>query len=151
MNLDFEIDNIRFNARVSAIIYNKDKTKVLLFKIIDRDYFMLPGGRIEIYEDSLNAVKREIKEETGFNLEFELCSIQENFLEKDNKKIMQYCFCYKSIYNEDITQEKFICKDNKGQMFYWVNINDLQNYKLLPNSAYELINNSENIKHIIEK
>ena len=120
MNLDFEIDNIRFNARVSAIIYNKDKTKVLLFKIIDRDYFMLPGGRIEIYEDSLNAVKREIKEETEFNLEFELCSVQENFTEKDNTKIMQYCFCYKSIYNEDITQEKFVCKDNKGQMFYWI-------------------------------
>ena len=90
MNLDFEIDNIRFNARVSAIIYNKDKTKVLLFKIVDRDYFMLPGGRIEIYEDSLNAIKREVKEETGFNLGFELCSIQENFLEKNNQKIMQY-------------------------------------------------------------
>ena len=151
MNLDFEIDNIRFNARVSAIIYNKDKTKVLLFKIIDRDYFMLPGGRIEIYEDSLTAIKREIKEETGFNLEFELFSIQENFLQKDDKKIMQYCFCYKSIYNQDITQESFICNDNKGQIFYWVNINDLQNYKLLPNSAYELIKTSKNIKHIIEK
>ncbi len=50
MNLDFEIDNIRFNARVSAIIYSKDKTKVLLFKIIDRDYFMLPGGRIKKYK-----------------------------------------------------------------------------------------------------
>ena len=74
MNLDFEIDNIRFNARASAIIYNKD-----------------------------------------------------------------------------INQESFICKDNKGQIFYWVNINDLQNYKLLPNSAYELMKNSKNIKHIIEK
>lgn len=61
MNLDFEIDNIRFNARASAIIYNKDKTKVLLFKIVDRDYFMLPGGRIEIYEDSLNADKKRNK------------------------------------------------------------------------------------------
>lgn len=151
MNLDFEIDNIRFNARASAIIYNKDKTKVLLFKIVDRDYFMLPGGRIEIYEDSLNAIKREVKEEIGFNLEFELCSIQENFLEKDNKKIMQYCFCYKSIYNKDINQESFICKDNKGQILYWVNIDDLQNYKLLPNSACELIKDSANVKHIIEK
>lgn len=52
MNLDFEIDNIRFNAIVSAIIYNKDKAKVLLFKIIDRDYFMLPGGRIKKYKIS---------------------------------------------------------------------------------------------------
>ena len=73
------------------------------------------------------------------------------FIEKDNKKIMQYCFCYKSIYNEDIIQEKFVCNDNKGQKFYWININDLQNYKLIPNSAYELIKDSGNIKRIIEK
>lgn len=64
---------------------------------------------------------------------------------------MQYCFCYKSIYNEDIIQEKFVCNVNKGQIFYWININDLQNYKLIPNSAYEFIKDSENIKHIIEK
>lgn len=31
MNLDFEIDNIRFKARASVVIYNRDKTKVLLF------------------------------------------------------------------------------------------------------------------------
>ena len=36
-------------------------------------------------------------------------------------------------------------------MFYWININDLQNYKLLPDSTYELIKDSGNIKHIIEK
>lgn len=64
---------------------------------------------------------------------------------------MQYCFCYKSVYNEDIIQEEFICNDNKNQKFYWININDLQNYKLLPNSTYELIKNSENIRHIIER
>lgn len=30
MNLDFEIDNIRFNAKASVVIYNKDKTKVIV-------------------------------------------------------------------------------------------------------------------------
>jgi len=110
-----------------------------------------PAGHLDFNESLEQGAIREIKEETGFDLEFELCSIQENFLEKDNKKIMQYCFCYKSIYNKDINQESFICNDNKGQIFYWVNINDLQNYKLLPNSAYELIKTSKNIKHIIEK
>lgn len=68
MNLDFEIDNTRFNSRASVVIYNKDKTKVLLFKIIDRDYFMFPGGRIEFFEDSKSAIKREVKEEPGFDL-----------------------------------------------------------------------------------
>lgn len=40
MNIDFERDNYKFNARVSAIILNKEKNKILLFKIEDgRDYF----------------------------------------------------------------------------------------------------------------
>lgn len=112
---------------------------------------MLPGGRIEFFEDSKSTIKREIKEETGFDLKYELCSILENFVEEDNKKIMQYCFCYKSIYNEDIIKEEFVCKDNKNQIFYWININDLKNCKLLHNSMYELIKNSESIRHITEK
>lgn len=43
MNLDFVKDDYRFNARASAIIYNSDKTMLLVFKIDDnRDYFLLP-------------------------------------------------------------------------------------------------------------
>lgn len=31
-------------------------------------------------------------------IDFILCSIQENFVIKENVKIMQYSFCYKGIY-----------------------------------------------------
>ena len=63
MNIEFEKDNNKFSARTSAIIYNSDKTKVLLFKVEDgRDYFLLPGGRVEFNEDSKTAINREIKE-----------------------------------------------------------------------------------------
>lgn len=151
MNIDFEKDNYRFNARVSAIIYNSDKTKVLLFKVEDgRDYYMLPGGRIELFEDSKTAIEREINEELGYKLDFSLCSIQENFVIKDSKKIMQYCFCYKAIYNEEIKENIFRCKDNDNQRFYWVDIDELLNYKIYPKSTYELIT-SNDIKHYIEK
>ncbi len=51
MNVDFVKDDYRFNARASAIILNEKKDKILLFKVEDgRDYFLLPGGRIELYE-----------------------------------------------------------------------------------------------------
>lgn len=90
MNLDYTLDNNRFNARVSAIIYNEDKTKVLLFKMKDRNFFMLPGGRIEMNEISLDAIKREIFEELGLSLGFKFCSIQENFLSIKNTNIKQY-------------------------------------------------------------
>lgn len=151
MNIDFEKDNYRFNARTSAIIFNKEKSKVLLFRVEDgRDYFMLPGGRIELYEDSITAINREVMEELGYKMDFSLCSIQENFVEKDNKKIMQYCFCYKGIYNGDITSDRFACKDNDQQYFYWIDIDKLSDYKVVPKSTYKLIKTNE-LEHIIEK
>ena len=119
MNLDYKNGNFRFNARAAALIYNKDKTKLLLFKIEDgRDFYMLPGGRIEEFEDSFKAIKREMKEELNFDLDYKLISIQENFVNMNDKKIMQYCFCYESIYYDDIIDSKIKCKDKEGQYFY---------------------------------
>ena len=153
MNLDFENGNCRFNARVSAVIYSEDKIKVLLFKINDgRDFYMLPGGRIELNEDSKMAISREIKEEIGWSLDYKLCSIQENFVYKDKRIIMQYCFCYKAIYKGEILENEFNCLDNDGQMFCWVDIKEIDNLKILPLSSKELIQDKSNdIKHIIEK
>lgn len=151
MNLDYEIDNNRFNARVSSIIYNKDKTKILLFKMKDRDFYMLPGGRIEMNEDSLSAIKREILEELGFNLEFTFCSIQENFLKLKNTSIMQYCFCYKAIYADEINDEKFVCKDNNSQVFEWIDLSKLSKIIIKPTSTCKLAQDDRNdIKHLIE-
>ena len=151
MNIDFEKNNYRFNARASAIILNEKKDKILLFKVEDgRDYFLLPGGRIELYEDSLTAIKREVMEELGYDIDFILCSIQENFVIKENVKIIQYRFCYKGIYKGSINTDRFVCKDNNNQYFYWVDIEQLNNYKVYPESTIKLIK-SEKLEHIIEK
>lgn len=152
MNIDFVSDDYRFNARCSAIIYNKDKSKVLLFKVgDDRDFYMLPGGRIEHFEDSKTAIIREIQEELGWTLDYDFCCIQENFVESKHKKITQYCFCYKAIYNEEITKETFACLDNDYQHFYWVDIDKLDNCKILPNSNKDLILKNNKDIHIIER
>ena len=52
VNLDFIRDDFRFNARTSVLIYNKEQDKVLLFNVEGRDFYMLPGGRIEELEES---------------------------------------------------------------------------------------------------
>lgn len=151
MNLDFKNNNYRFNARASVIIFNADKTKILLFRVEDgRDYYMLPGGRIEFFEDSKSAIAREVREELGYELDFDLCSVQENFITKDNQKIMQYCFCYKATYKNEIKDNIFKCKDNDNQQFYWVDINEISKYKIYPESTYKLLG-SDKIKHFIEK
>lgn len=153
MDLKIKINNNSFHSRSSAIIYNKDKTKVLLFKVEDgRDFYLLPGGRIELNEDSLTAIKREILEETGYNLEYSLCSIEENFLKRKDENIMQYQFCYKAIYKEDITEEQFDCLDHDGQTFKWVDISELNNIKLLPVIAKDYIyNNDDYIIHNVDR
>ncbi len=152
MNLDFNLDNnLRFNARCSAIIYNKDKSKILIFKTEGNNYYMLPGGRIEFNESSIEAIKREIKEEIGFDLEYKLLSIQENFVIKNNIEIMQYAFCYEGIYlGKD--KSNFNSLDNSSQTFYWISINEIDKYNIFPRSSIALIKKrSENIEHIIER
>ena len=152
MNIDFIDDEYRFNARSCAIIYNKDKTKVLLFKADEaRNFYMLPGGRIQHFEDSKTAIIREMQEELGWNLNYDFCAIQENFLEAKSQKITQYSFCYKAIYSEEITKETFACLDNDYQHFYWVDIDKLDNYKILPNSNKDLILENNKDIHIIER
>ena len=152
MNIDFVNENYRFNARSSAIIYNRDKTMVLLFSVgDDRDFYMLPGGRINHFENSKDAIIREIKEELGWLLEYDFCCIQENFLETKGKKITQYNFCYKTTYNGEISNKLIKCHDNEYQSFKWVSLKELDNYKILPKSNKDLILENTNLFHIIER
>ena len=153
MNIEFTNGNNRFSARASAIIYNYDKSKILLFRVEDgRDYYLLPGGRIEFNEDSKTAITREIKEELGFDIDFEICSIQENFISVNDKITTQYAFVFKGIYNGYIDNEKIKCKDYDNQSFYWVNLSFINKYKILPSSVYKLLNSNEsNIIHFVEK
>lgn len=50
---------------VAAIVFNQDKTKVLLLKRCDVPVWALPGGGVEKNETQEVAVKREVFEETG--------------------------------------------------------------------------------------
>ena len=152
MNIDFIADKYRFNARSCAIIYNKNKTKVLLFKADETRYFyMLPGGRIQYFEDSKTAIIREMQEELGWNLNYDFYAIQENFLKTKSQKITQYSFCYKAIYNEEIAKETFACLDNDYQHFYWIDIDKIDNLKILPKSNKDLILENNKDIHIIER
>ena len=67
-DIKYSEDNFFFIYRVSALIFNKDKTKILLFYGDDMDYYMLPGGKVHQLEKSKDAIKREIFEELGFSV-----------------------------------------------------------------------------------
>lgn len=151
MDLDLFIsDNKRFCSRCSAIIYNKDKTKVLLFAVPWRNFYMLPGGRINYMEDSASSIKREIKEELGLDLNYKLSSIKEIFLDNEDKKIMQYDFCYKAVYEGKTSEDKIYSLDSENQYFEWIDISELDKYDLKPFSAKHEIKTNEEVKIMIE-
>lgn len=143
-------NNYQFLLRTSAIIYNKDKSKILLFNSEGRDFYMLPGGKIRELETSQEAIKREIKEETDYditNIKFRGISEEKAF---DKGTINQQIeIIYECLYEGDIRENKFNGKEGKWITLEWIEISKIDEYKILPKGLKEMIKN-KNINNIME-
>ncbi len=80
--ISFEIGALRFNYRVVAVIVDKDERRILLHRALFEDFWSLPGGRIEIGEASIDALRREMREELSVEIEVDrLLWVSEEFFE----------------------------------------------------------------------
>ena len=150
MNLDFVRNDFRFNARTSAVIYNKDLSKVLLFNVEGRNFYMLPGGRIEELEESIDTIKREIKEEIGWdNITYTFLALSEEFVTDKGYNNHQINIIYKGIYNDEIKETKFKGLEGDWINFEWVDVNNINNYKIFPEGIDSVINGSSKSNHFI--
>ena len=67
MDLSFKINEQEvFNVRSAALIRHNDY--YFISKREDKDYYSIPGGRINYGEDSKSAILRELKEELNWNI-----------------------------------------------------------------------------------
>ena len=150
MNVDFKRNDFRFNARASAVIYNKDLSKVLLFIIEGKDFYMLSGGRIEELEESINTIKREIKEELGWdNIVFKFLALSEEFINDIGYNNHQLNIIYKGIYNEEIKDTKFKGLEGDWLTFEWVDVKNIDTYNIFPNDIKNIIKKENASKHIV--
>jgi nucleoside triphosphatase len=63
---------------VGALIFNQEDKVLLLKSDKWRDKYVIPGGHIELGETMEDALRREIKEETGLDIyDMEFASLQE--------------------------------------------------------------------------
>lgn len=107
---------------------------------------MLPGGKVKELEESIEAIKREIKEETGFeNLDFELVGISEEIIKANEENVQQITFTYTTIYNEKICNQQFKSIESDWINFKWVRIDELSKCKIHPNCVVEMVE-GKNIK-----
>ncbi len=151
----FKTEEYNYYNRAACVLKKGDK--YLIMNVDNSDYFHIPGGHIEIGEDSLKALKREIKEELNYEINnTKVFCIQENFYKKKNKMHHGIEFYYLVKVKEDIKEETII-EDDKGVkktlLIKWASVDELKNIDLRPNTIKELIINNKinKLTHIINR
>lgn len=80
--ISFERDGARFNFRTAGVCV--EDGWVLLHRAVRDDFWSLPGGRVEMGEESAVALDRELREELGVAAEIgRLLWVAENFFALD--------------------------------------------------------------------
>jgi nucleoside triphosphatase len=80
-------------ATVGALVVN-EKSEVLIVRSSKwNDKFTVPGGHVELGERAEDAIKREVKEETGLDVEpVKLLLVQQAIYPKDYHKHQHFMF-----------------------------------------------------------
>lgn len=102
MDLSINLENSVLYIRVALLIKSKNG---YIFEKSPRGHVFPVGGKIKLHETSIEAAKREIMEELGFevkNLKFR--SVLENFYSQVGQNFHELCFVYETedIYVEEV-------------------------------------------------
>lgn len=149
MEIKFENDGYKFNVRSSCIIKDKKNEQVILSNmrgIQSHEAFILPGGRLDVLENSKEAIIREIQEELGVAVNPVLVTVEENIVKENKFHMLEFVY-YAEI--DDFSLIKTL--DDGWDKFKIVNINEIDNYDIRPKTVKEIIKNElkSNIKHNI--
>lgn len=158
-DIEIKTDKKKFKYRVNGIVIKDNK--ILTIKMKNNISYCLPGGHIELGEDSKTAVIREMLEEldTNVNIQKELAIVENFYTDKNGLLTHEISFYY--IVNPDnfsnISLEDYSKYENdKGEIkqhnFVWLPINTLREFDFRPTFVKEkLINNNYEFEHIIIK
>lgn len=158
MDIKIKTETEEFHVRTCGII--KQENKFLIMKVNKTSYYHIPGGHIEIGEDSKQAVIREIKEEIGCDVkEAKLFSIEENFWTRNNKKCHGIEFYYiikpkQQLQMQDCEKIENDKGEEKLLHFKWVTLEELKEIDLRPSNIKDMLINEEYLKgltHIVKK
>ena len=154
--ISFRLDGYKFNFRVGCIIISSDN-RVLLNTDDNKDFWILPGGRVLSGEDTKTAINREIKEELGLEIYNENIKVtMESFFRFRGQDYHELQYVYtaklKTKFIEYYTY-KFCGHEN--QKFKWFKLEELENIRFLPAPLLECVKESlkgdKQIKHFTYK
>lgn len=147
-------EDVKLNVRTTGVFTNNGK--ILLHRCPSDGHYALPGGRIQATEDSITALKREVNEELGLNIEnISFMAVIENFFNTPKCKYHEYMWMIKGDFEEKsvYNQEKIYGKEaDKELIFEWIEVNKLKSIDFRPTDIIPYLeNNDGKIKHIITK
>lgn len=152
MDLTLNVEDYILNVRACVMIVHNNK--ILTHKNVNKDHYSLPGGRVEIGENSEKTVKREIEEELGKEIQIEgYIATVENFFELDGKKYHEILFIQKGEFVEE--EDKKIDytlhnKEGKDYLQYeWIDLNKIENYDILPRCVKKILTKKKFPTHAI--
>ncbi len=114
-------------ATVGAVILNP-QGKVLICKSNKwNQKYVIPGGHIEAGEKMEEALRREVREETGLEIyDIELLGINESIFSESFKKEKHFIFI-DFLCRSDSTAVKL---NHEAQSYEWINFDQLKDYNL---------------------
>ena len=141
--------NIKFNFRVAIVVYKKNK--ILLQKCSKDSFYSLIGGRVQLGESSLSAIKREILEEVGVEVkdkELKLINVAENFFTYNSTKYHELLYIYK-LENEEINDmDNFKTLDKEDSFNEWFDSEEISNLDIKP-EIIKTCYNSKKLESVI--
>ncbi|WP_186429818.1 NUDIX hydrolase [Clostridium sp. BSD9I1] len=106
-----------------AVVFNEEN-KIAILNVSNDNYHKLPGGGIERDEDIITALRRELIEEVGVEVDVldELGMIIEY---RDNFKQLQISYCYLCEVVGEYQETSFTEEEkNNGFILEWVSLNE---------------------------
>ena len=140
------------NVRAAGIIIHNNK--VLTHCNLNEEHYALIGGRIGIGENSEDALKREIQEEIGKEIEISgnIATI-ENFFEINDKKYHEIMFVHKAEFiNEEDKKIETTIQNIEGKdylKYEWIDLNEIDKYPLRPQIIKQILKNGKFPTHKI--
>lgn len=152
MDITIDIKDYKLNIRAAGIMIHNGK--ILTHRNINSDHYALIGGRVKIGENSVETIKREIKEELGKDIEITgYIATIENFFEMKGAKFHEIMFVHKIEFtNEEDKSIVYTMKNIEGKdylQYEWIDIDKIEEYSIVPNAIKRVLKENNYPTHII--
>lgn len=152
MDLTLDVEDYKLNIRAAGVIIHNNK--ILAHRNLNKDHYCIPGGRVEIGENSEETVKREIQEELGKQIEITgYVATIENFFEMNESKYHEIYFLHEIEFtNEEDKKINYTMHNTEGKeylQYEWLDLDRIEEYNILPNCLKKVLKSKNFPVHII--